>query len=880
MMLADKIGVLLVLVVSAGVLAGVLVVPTAFALTDIATWINDDLLNVPPLPDAENPPQTSYIHANDGSLLAEINFEEIRVPVTLDEIPDVLINAVIATEDADFWNHNGVNYQAILRAARDNAAAGEVVGGGSTITQQYVKKAFIEAQTGELAEQSIDRKIKEAVWAIELERRLTKEEILERYLNRSFFGSGVYGVGTAAERYFNKTVGELTLGEAATLAGIVRSPTNNNPIDNFANAVARRNIVLDQMAREGYISRQQAESAKATELVLDPQEPDAPDHPFWVDWVTRILVNEAAAEALGSQVDALNAMGETPEDRIATVFQAGLRIHTTLDPTLQAYAEDAIRDALVPEDATPLEIAQQPMGAIVSVEPGTGAIRTMAIGPREWGECDEPVGVDEDGRVLCDKTKFNPAVPSDIGSIRVGRQPGSSFKPYVITAALEAGFPPNWTIDATGPAIIPGCDNGGPWEVNNSGGNGLRDMYSGVKASSNVFHAKLIKEVGPSKVVDVATRLGIRRSPLPAECSLGLGAIEVFPLEHATAYATLANRGVHCAPHAITRIEQADGTPFYEYQPRCERAVDTAVADRVVDIMEGPVTAGGTAPHANLGRWPTRGKTGTTNDYRDAWFMGFVRQLATAAWVGYENGVTTFDSQEAAEATCRNPVNERAQCVETRLMTNVTIGGTFYRRVFGGTIPAPMWKAYMVQAVANLEPQGFPKPGPLPSATVPDFVSLSTIAEVQEAADRARINVVFTEIEDFRPAGTFVSQEPPAGTIMQAGRAVTVFVSDGTGTPPTVPNVIGMLEEEAQDLLLEYGYIVVVREVTRLNADLWDRVVGQDPEAGADHPPGEGQVVEIQVAVPPGGQDDPDPEPTGPGNGTGNGNGNGGGGGP
>jgi membrane peptidoglycan carboxypeptidase len=484
----------------------------------------------------------------------------------------------------------------------------------------------------------------------------------------------------------------------------------------------------------------------------------------------------------------------------------------------------------------------------------------MAVGPRDYGECDEPVGIDPDGRLLCDKTKFNPAVPSDIGSIRVGRQPGSSFKPYVTTAALEAGIPPNWTVDATGPATIPGCDNGGPWKVNNAGGDGLRDLYSGIKASSNVFHAKLIKEVGPSKVVDVATRLGVRRSPLPAECSLALGAIEIFPLEHATGYATLANRGVYCAPYAIERIEQADGTPFYEYQPRCERAVDEAIADRVVDILEGPVTPGGTAPHANLGRWPTRGKTGTTNDYRDAWFIGFVKQLATASWMGYENGVTTFESQQAAEAACRNPVNERAQCVETLLMTNVTIGGNSYSRIFGSTITAPMWKQYMEQVVAGFEPQGFPRPGPLPLATVPDFTTLATVAEIQALAQDLRLSVFFEEIEDFRPAGTQI----------RAGQAVTVLVSDGKGTPPQVPSVIGMLQEDAQQLLLEYGYIVVVKKVNRVNPNLWGRVVGQNPGPGADVPPGGGQKVEIEVAEQPGGggpepdetlYPDPDPEP-------------------
>ncbi|MBW3621425.1 MAG: transglycosylase domain-containing protein, partial [Actinobacteria bacterium] len=699
--------VLLALVIAGtGALVGTLFVPSAVAVASVVTTVEEDVFDVPPLPEGEPLVQNSFVYAADGSEIAELNYEENRVSVTLDQVPEVTRNAVIATEDTSFWEHNGVNHRAIVRAALANARAGDITQGGSTITQQYVKNAYLTT------DQTLNRKIKEAMYAVELEKRHTKEEILERYLNHTYFGSGVYGIGTAAERYFSKPVEELTLAESAMLAGLIRFPEGNNPLKDPQAAYLRRNIVLDQMAAHGYVTAEQAERAKALDLGLQPKEPAPPADPFWVDWVTRLLINEPAADALGSQTDALQAMGADQDERVAAVFQGGLRIHTTLDPEFQAIAEAALAEHLTFEGETPEEIAREPFGGIVSVEPGTGAIRTMAVGPRDFGTCEEPVGLDDRGRQLCDKTKFNPLVPADEGSQRVGRQPGSSFKPFVIAAALEKGIPPGWQVDATGPATIPGCDNGGDWEVNNSGGDGLRDMYTGVQASSNVFHAMLIEETGPANVVDMATRVGIRRSQLPAECSLALGAVEVFPLEMAAAYATFANGGEYCAPFAISRIEDREGKVIYEHSTDCEQVVDSSVADRVVDIMAGPVSPGGTAPIANLGRWPTRGKTGTTNDYRDAWFVGYVKQLATAAWIGYENGIVTYDCAanpeqcEVEDSDCfAVAADGRTRgCVETRLLRDVTIAGNYYSRIFGGTIPAPMWKTYMEQAVQRFEP--------------------------------------------------------------------------------------------------------------------------------------------------------------------------------
>ncbi|MDX1657506.1 MAG: transglycosylase domain-containing protein [Nitriliruptorales bacterium] len=866
--------VLLVLVTAGtGLLAGTLFLPTALAVTDVVSAVERDVFDVPALPDAEVPPENSFIYAADGSELAEINKDESRIPVTLDQVPETTVNAIVATEDATFYSHNGVNHRAILRAAFTNLRAGDIEQGGSTITQQYVKMAYIGVENADI---SYDRKIREALWAIELEKRMSKNVILERYLNRAYFGNGVYGIGKAAERYFSKSVEELDLAESALLAGLIRTPEGNNPLRNPEAAEGRRNIVLDQMAINGYITRAQADAAKTLTVpeMLNPTAPENPDEPWFVDYVTRLLYDETVAETIGTHEDALDAMGATKQDRIRTVFQGGLRIHTTLDPDLQELAYQSVRDHLLTDEPTPEEIAGAPLGGIVSVEPGTGAVRTLAIGPREYGSCLEDtaevseIPVDDNGRLLCHKTKTNPLVPG-MGT-GFGRQPGSSFKPYVITAALEKGLPPGWQVDATGPTEIPGCDNGGPWEVNNSGGNGIQDMYSGVRASSNVFHAKLIKEVGPEKVREVAERLGIKNGNLPAECAIALGAADVFPLEMATAYATLANRGEYCPPSFITRIEDREGNLLYEYTPDCQQVVDADIADRVIDIMKGPVNAGGTAGfmQGSLSPNPVRGKTGTTQDYRDAWFVGYVKQLATAAWIGYDSQVT-YDCDRAPDERCDteqftrdcfgvDPATNTRRCNEPRFLRNVTIAGDPYSRVFGGTIPAPMWRDYMVAAAEAFEPEGWPAPGPLPMATVPDLLEVESIAEAEELIEAAKLHLETEEVDHWEPAGTFVGQTPEAGEQVPAGRLVVLQVSNGEGEAPEVPDVVGLKQKEAEKILTEAGYEVeiVVEETFEKKDD--GIVLEQSPEAGEKYAPVEGARVVIKV----GEYVEPDPEPS------------------
>jgi penicillin-binding protein 1A len=862
--IVGRLVLIVVIVAATGLLIGAMFLPGALAVDQVLATVRTDVLDIPPLGEADTPPQNSYVYAEDGTELAELTFEENRVPVELDAIPQVAIDAVLATEDAAFYEHEGVNHLAIVRAALTNFRAGGIESGASTITQQYVKMTFLSP------EQTLARKLEEAIYAIQLEDELTKDEILERYLNRSYFGVGVYGIGTAAQRYFSKDVADLTLGEAAMLAGLLRAPEANNPINSMENAEARRNIVLRQMAQHGFVTPAQAQAAIDRPLEIEVSDPPTPLNPFWVSWISQLLVNERVAGELGTQTDALEAMGATAEERRRTVFQSGLRIHTTLDREMQSEGEGALRRALLSEDAGPEEIARAPMGAIVSIEPGTGAIRTLAVGPYGFGSCIEDgrwADQLESGELLCDRTTVNAAVP---GMGASGRQPGSSFKPVVATAALEDGLSAGLTLDARGPQPIPGCNDpsteSGLWEPRNTGGDDVLDMYGATARSSNVYHALLIGEIGPDRTAEMFRRLsGYDVPENDVFCPLALGATDIFPLAMASAYATLANRGEYCAPYPIERIEGPDGRVLWEHNGTCEQVIDREVADRVVDLLAGPVRSGGTAPVANLGEWPTRGKTGSTNDNRDAWFVGFVKQLATAAWIGYPNNNRIYETEEQARAACGEPVaSNPRECLrtDTQLLRNVTIAGRSYGQVFGGTIPAPMWADYMSRVVQRYEPEGFPDPGPLPTAPVPDLLQAATVEEAEDIALTAGFRFASEEVVDYRPAGTFVGQSPEAGSTQPLGAIIRLQISDGRGLPPVIPDLLGLTLDQASAILFDIGYRnLFSREQPVEDERQIGRIVATGPGAGTPLDPldpGHRIVLVIGVEAP---EPEPEPEP-------------------
>lgn len=843
--------------VATAALVASLALPAAFAADRLIDTLRRDILTMPPIGEADPPPQNSFILASDGSFLAELSFAENRLPVALADVPQVVIDAVLATEDANFYAHEGVNHLAILRAAVANFRADGIESGASTITQQYVKMAYLSP------EQTLARKVEEALLAIRLENVLTKDEILQRYLNRAYFGAGVYGIGTAAQRYFSKDVGDLTLPEGALLAGLLRAPEANNPINSRENALNRRNIVLRQMATQGFITSQQADVAVGSNLNVKISEPAAPEYPFWTRWVSQLLVNENTAAQLGTQQSALIAMGATIEERHQKVFQSGLRIITTLDRELQEAAEETLIGALTTQAHTPADVAREPFGALVSVEPGTGAIRAMALGPHGFGSCqydDSWVGELASGELLCDRTQVNPAVPGGGGS---GRQPGSSFKPILNAAAVEAGVPVGLTFDAQGPQEIAGCDSpDGPYVVRNTGGDGIVDMYQALAQSSNVYHALLIAQIGPRAAADMMGRL----SGYPVEqrdivCSLALGAGATTPLAMANAYATLANRGTACDAYPIERIENAQGQVLWEHAVQCRQVIDPEVADWTVDLLAGPVSAGGTAPSVNLGRWPTRGKTGSTNNNIDAWFIGFIRQLSTAAWIGYPNTDRVFVSNEAATAACGSAANEnvcRRTADTAQRLVNVTVGGRSYRQIFGGTLPAPIWGEYMRRIVDRYEPQGFPQPPAQRTLDVPAIPPFELLtddlrAELAQAVQAAGFSLLVTEVDDWRPRGAFVAQSPQAGDTAVAGSLLTVSISTGEGVAPPLPDVRGMVYAEAKEKLEQAGYLVSREDVVVQEESAFGRVVAMTPQAGTPLVPDgtEEARVRLRVGVPP-----------------------------
>ncbi|HVF53435.1 MAG TPA: PBP1A family penicillin-binding protein [Actinomycetota bacterium] len=572
----------------------------------------------------------STIRAADGSLLARL-FIENRALVSIDQIPFHLQRAVLAAEDARFYKHPGYDLRAIARAAVANISEGETVQGGSTITQQLVKNVYLADP-----ERTFKRKALELRLAVELERQFSKREILEQYLNTVYFGEGAYGVRAAAETYFHKRIDELTLAESALLAALIKAPAAYDPRSHPDDAQVRRNYVLGRMLLLGFEERARIRAAQRSPLGIVRNPPKIRTRqPYFVEAVKRELMGD-------------RRIGATAVERAATLWKGGIEVETTLVPWLQQAAEAAVRGVLNgPGD---------PEAALIALRPKTGEIVAMVAG-RDW-----------------DVSQVNLALGREGGGS--GRQPGSAFKPIALAAALEEGISLRAMYESS-PAFFT-FEDGSTWPVNNAegGGGGFLPLDEALVHSVNGVYARLAMQIGGGPIATQAHLMGVK-ARLPAYPSIVLGAMEVSVLDMAAAYATLANGGTAVEPTTISRVTLAHGQVLRPQQDRIERAVSPGNAYLITKVME-QVIERGTGRAADIGR-PAAGKTGTTNDYGDAWFVGFTPHLVTAVWVGYPQGRIPMTSVHGI-------------------------------RVFGGTFPAQIWRAFMTVALRNVPPKVFKLP--------------------------------------------------------------------------------------------------------------------------------------------------------------------------
>ena len=694
-----------------------------------------------PLPDDDFAAlaQTTYVctaevdtDCGPSSSVAQLSAGEDREVIAYADIPQVMIDATVATEDKNFFSHVGVAPLGIARALYRDLRNDGVTQGGSTITQQYVKNTFLSS------DRTLERKVKEATLALKLEQQLTKEEILERYLNRIYLGRGAYGVQAASQAYFGKDANELDLADAAFLAGLIRSPGTADPQKDPEEATRRRATALVRMVDEGYITQEQADEANLRDWsgIRPPQD--------------RTGLGDVKGAAFGTEyfVEAVRQeLAELYPD--GALYTSGLRVYTTLDLDLQRAAHQTVMDELGNDG--------DPSASIVALDRQGQVVAMMA-------------GKD------FDQSQVNLALGTDGGGS--GRQPGSAFKPIVLAEAITQGISAKSLYAAPSTITLEGANDGADWVVSGGGSaDGYRDLVDAIRVSSNVVFAQAMLDVGPVSVVDLAHRLGVT-APLAAVNSLVLGTEEVSVLDMAAAYSTLSNQGVRYAPVMIERIENVAGEVICWYPvdgactdgpgrtPTDANALDPQVAREVNYTLEEVVLAG-TGTAAQFGR-PAAGKTGTTQDARDAWFVGFTCDLTAAVWMGYSGA-----PGQAAQ----------------------TMSDFRGDEVHGGDYPAEMWASFMALATADAPPcdslatsnnfSGQMRNTELSTTTT---TSLPLCAEPGAPAEGEPTEVPVVS-EPCTPPTTLETQEPDPGetttTVAGQGPTTQTTLPPATTAPPT-----------------------------------------------------------------------------------------------
>jgi penicillin-binding protein 1A len=622
------------------------------------------------------PIQGSKIYDDNDELLTELHVER-RIFVPLARIPQTLKDAIIATEDRRFYSHWGIDPVGIGRAVYQNYRRGRIVEGGSTITQQLTKVLFLTP------DKSLERKLKEAVLALELERRYSKQRILEMYLNQVYFGHGAYGVEAASRTYFGKSVSDLTVQESALLAGLPRAPSTYSPFERPDIARRRREVVLRRMVEFGVLKPADGTRLAKTDLGLIPPERRRTTGQYFLEYVEQALEAKYGADM---------------------VFKGGLRVYTTLNPSMQLAAEQALREglrALEARTAKPRP-GEHPEGAVVTVEPQTGHVKAIVGGYDFF------------------RSEFNRAVQAK-------RQPGSAFKPFVYIAALEAGLTPATRIEDAPVVFTVG---NGVWKPENYDRKfrGSTTLQQALEESINVVTVKLQERIGLNRTIQVARRLGVA-SALDLNLSLALGTSDLTLLELTSAYGVLANQGVWMPPSAIRYVMNAQGKLLEEHVPEGREALSPETAYVITHMMRGVVERGTGQGAKALGR-PVAAKTGTTNDYSNAWFIGFTPHLATGVWVGYDRP------------------------------------RSLGREETGGRTAVPIWTAYMAKVLGESPREDFP---------VPERVSLVPI-DLDPSNECVRVVTM-----------AFVRGTEPAVSCGPRRQAVTPGTVTPAPPPPTAP---------------------------------------------------------------------------------------------
>jgi len=749
----SHLGVMLLVSVVLGVVVSGLAIPFAGVLGFAARNVSESIDELPQELETELLPQRTEILDRNGDQIATI-YDQNRVIVPLQQISRIMVKAIVSIEDYRFYQHGALDVKGTLRALFTNQAASGVVQGGSSITQQLVKLTLLnQANTKKEREAATDdtyaRKLRELRYAIALEKKYSKDWILERYLNTAYFGDGAYGIQAAAQHYFNVNANDLNLRQSAMLAGIVQSPGAFDPTENPDRSRERRNVVLARMAELSVITERKAAKAEARTLGLDVQKKE------------RGCVNSTAqffCEYVIAWLKKDPALGKNPKARWQLIENGGLTITTSIDMRMQEATQTSVSNHVFPQEGV--------IGAMALIEPGTGEVKALAQS-RSLGK--EP-----------GQTFLNYTVPKEYGDAN-GFQPGSTFKTFVLASAVNQGIPLNKTYHVPAEAFQPEneyetCD--GPYQSSNTWSVSNFDfaphtvnLYTGTQGSVNTFFAELEKETGLCEPFNLARRLGIRLTNPKDEMrpAFTLGFVDVSPLELAEAYATFAARGKHCDALPVTKIEDNQGNLLKEYEPKCTQELPSPVADAVNDVLQGVMQ-----PPSGFGQYiappqPSAGKTGTSSSNLSVWFAGYTPNLAGAAAVA---GINEVGDPESLDGKI--------------------IGGVYASSTSGSGTAGPLWGDAFEAIAPFLDDEGFVAPSgediagvlvPVPSVA---GYSVESATDLLEAAGFTVVNGGF--VDDAASRGLVAYSSPGSGTMFGSGDTVTIYVSDGTPPPPPKKN--------------------------------------------------------------------------------------------